>query len=450
MPTNEPEARPRKPFVVPDGLAARQLASSAIFAVLDQRRSFDEAFQRAADAAKLAPRDRAFARAIATTVLRRRGEINAVLSRFLEKPIAAKEGKLEAILLSAGAQLLFLKTPPHAAISLAVDQCRADPATGRFAKLTNAVLRRVSEQGEEILAALDPAELNIPAWLLTRWRAAYGADTARRIAEASLQEPPLDLTVKGDFPEWAGKLGGIILPTGSVRLTEAGRIEDIPGYDDGAWWVQDAAAALPAKILGDVRGLDIADLCAAPGGKTAQLASAGANVVAVELSPARAARLTSNLSRLKLTVETAISNVITWAPGKLFDAVLLDAPCTATGTIRRHPDILYLKRAEDVASLAQSQAKMLDATARLVKPGGRLVYCTCSLEHDEGAAQISRFLADHRDFTRLPIDIAAIAGESGWLTADGDLRTLPCYFAELRPGQQGMDGFFVSLLRRAP
>ncbi len=448
--SNEPEVRQRKPFIAPDGLPARQLAASAIFAVLDQRRSFDDSFQRAADAAKLAPRDRAFARAIATTVLRRRGEIKAVLATFLEKPIAAKEGKLEAILLSAGAQLLFLKTPPHAAISLAVDQCRADPSTGRFAKLTNAVLRRVSEQGEEILAGLDAVELNIPDWLMARWRAAYGADAARQIAEASLLEPPLDLSVAGDAAEWADKLGGIVLSTGSVRLTEAGRIEDIAGYDDGAWWVQDAAATLPARILGDVKGLDIADLCAAPGGKTAQLASAGANVVAVELSPARAARLTSNLARLKLPVETVVSNIMNWAPGRLFDAVLLDAPCTATGTIRRHPDILYLKRPEDVASLAQSQAKMLEAAAKLVKPGGRLLYCTCSLEDDEGAGQMARFLNENRDFTRIPIDIAAVGGESGWLTADGDLRTLPSYFSGLRPGQQGMDGFFVSLLGRAP
>ena len=443
-------------MIAPDGLAARQLAASAIFAVLDQRRSFDDAFQRAADAAKLPSRDRAFARAIATTVLRRRGEIKSVLSKFLEKPLPAKEGKLEAILLSAAAQLLFLKTPPHAAISLAVDQCRTDPSTGRFAKLTNAVLRRVSEQGEEILTTLDAVELNIPEWLMARWRDAYGDDIARQIAEASLQEPPLDLTVKGgDAAEWAETLGGIVLSTGSVRLTEAGRIEDIAGYEQGEWWVQDAAATLPARILGQVKGLDIADLCAAPGGKTAQLASAGANVVAVELSPARAARLTSNLTRLKLPVETVISNVNTWAPGRLFDAVLLDAPCTATGTIRRHPDVLYLKRAEDVASLAQSQSKMLDAAAKLVKPGGRLVYCTCSLEDDEGAGQIAAFLASHTDFKRMPIDIVTAGGESGWLTAAGDLRTLPSYFSALsfgalRPGQQGMDGFFVSLLARAP
>ena len=448
--SNAPEARSGQTAIPADGLAARHLAATALFAVLEQRRSFDDAFQRSADTAKLAPRDRAFARAIATTVLRRRGEIRAVLSKFLERPLPTKEGLLEAILLSAGAQLLFLKTPPHAAISLAVDQCRASYSTRRFDKLANAVLRRVSEQGEEILAGLDAAELNIPAWLMARWRTAYGNDTARAIAEASLQEPPLDLSVKTDPALWAEKLGGTVLPTGSVRLTDAGRIEDIAGYEEGAWWVQDAAATLPAKILGDVKGLDIADLCAAPGGKTAQLASVGANVVAVELSPARAARLNSNLARLKLPVETVISNVNTWAPARLFDAVLLDAPCTATGTIRRHPDILYLKRAEDVASLAQSQTKMLDAAARLVKPGGRLVYCTCSLEDDEGAGQIASFLGGHSEFKRMPIDRGSVGGESGWLTADGDLRTLPSYFGDLRPGQQGMDGFFVSLLARAP
>lgn len=440
---------PQRAATPPSGLAARDLAVSAIYSVIVDRRAFDDAFARAAETRPMAPRDRAFARAIASAALRRHGELKAVITRFLQKPLPERQGRLDAILLSAAAQLLILKSPPHAAISLAVDQCHNDTSAQRFAKLVNAVLRRVSVEGEAIVAGLDLAALNVPSWLYRRWQGAYGAEDARRIALASMEEPALDLTVKADPARWAGALGGIVLPTGSVRLADAGRIEELAGFAEGEWWVQDAAAALPVKLLGDVAGQAVLDVCAAPGGKTAQLATAGARVTALDKSAGRLKRLLSNLERLQLSVETAVGDAATYAPSRAFDAILVDAPCTATGTIRRHPDILHLKRPEDVASLAAVQARILARSADLLRPGGRLVYCTCSLEADEGPKQIAAFLSAQPRFRRLPV----VAGEAGidptWLTDAGDVRTLPFHVDELAEGLRGLDGFYIARLEKS-
>lgn len=436
----------------PAGLAARDVAASALFSVFVERRAFDDAFAKAAESRRLQPRDRAFARLLAVTSMRQRGALNAVISQFLQKPLPENQGRLEPILLCAAAQLLILKTPPHAAISLAVDQCRVDSAAKRFDKLANAVLRKVATDGHQIFAALDSARLNVPGWLMARWRAAYGEDRAHEIARASLCEPPLDITVKSDAAGWATKLGGELLPTGTVRLRDAGRVEELEDYQSGDWWIQDAAAALPAKLFGRLDGCDVADLCAAPGGKTAQLIMLGANVTAVDKSPGRLKRLAANLSRLGLAADVAVADAATYDPGRQFDAVLVDAPCSATGTIRRHPDIMYLKRPEDVPALAALQANVLVRAAALVKPGGTIVFCTCSLEPEEGAAQIGQFLAKHAGFSRRPILPEDLAGEVGsgseladWITQDGDLRTLPCHL----PAQGGLDGFFAARLIRS-
>lgn len=433
------------------GLAARQLAVVLISAVLNERRALDEALAISLSSrsfATLEARDRAFARAIAAAVLRRHGELSTVVQSYLDKAVPKDSGRLTSILLAGAAQLLLLDTPAHAAISLAVDQCRLDRDARRFDKLTNAVLRRVSESGSGKLAALDAATLNVPAWMLQRWRQTYGAETARAIALASLREAALDVSVTSDAA--AAGLGGVRLPTGSVRISDHGRIEDLPGYADGTWWVQDAAAALPARLFGDVSGRAVADLCAAPGGKTAELAAQGAHVTAVEISKARLQRIRVNLQRLKLEADLVNADATAWAPGTTFDAVLLDAPCTATGTIRRHPDILHLKREADVAQLADLQARLLAHAATLVKRGGTLVYCTCSLEPEEGVAPIARFLAAHPDFTRVPV----AAGEAGiaaeWISPEGDLRTLPTHMAMESPELSGMDGFYAARLARAP
>lgn len=436
------------PVRAPAGLTARDVAVSALFSVFVEKRAFEDVFNKAAEARDLESRDRGFARLIAATVLRHHGELRAVIGNCLEKPLPERQGRLEQILLAGAAQLLFLDTPPHAAISLAVDQCRADSAAKRFASLTNAVLRRVAREGRDHLATLDAVTLNIPPWLMARWQAAYGNETARAIASASLSEAALDLTVKSDPKEWAERLGGIALKSGSVRIKSAGRVEDLDGYEAGVWWVQDASASLPAKLLGDIAGKDVADLCAAPGGKTAQLAAAGARVTAIDKSPGRLNRLKENLARLGLDAETFVADAADFAPGRTFDAILIDAPCTATGTIRRHPDILILKRDEDVAALAALQARILDGAAASLKPGGTLVYCTCSLEPEEGSAQIAAFLKAHPDFRRSTIDATALGLDPAWISPEGDLRTLPSHLSELPDGMTGMDGFFAAKLTR--
>ena len=435
----------------PPGYEPRAAAVRVVAEVLQNGRSLDEALERAfaaPGAAGIEPRDRAFARLMAVTALRRLGELDAVLKSFLDKPLPAKQGLLWPILLCAGAQLLCLETPPHAAISLAVDQARADNGARRFDRLVNALLRRVATQGAERLAALDGVRLNTPEWLMTRWERTYGADQARAIAAACGREAALDLSVKANAPHWAGRLGGVVLATGSVRIKSHGRIEELDGYSEGAWWVQDAAAALPGRLLGNVAGLAVADLCAAPGGKTAELAAAGATVTAVDVSKARLVRLEQNLARLALSAEVTAADVTTWAPGRLFDGVLLDAPCTATGTIRRHPDIWRLKRAADVAQLADLQGRMLDNASRLVAQGGRLVYCSCSLEPEEGIDHISRFLAANPQFQREPVSASEIGGLGEAISADGDLRTLPTHLQLDDQALSGLDGFFASRLRR--
>lgn len=449
--SSRPPPPKRPPPKRPQGFAARQVAVACLAQVLDRGRALDDAFEAAVVEQRdepLEPRDRGLARLIVMTVLRRKGELGTVVSSFLGKPLPADCGRLKSILLSAAAQLLVLETPPHAAISLAVDQTRADRGARRFDKLTNAVLRKVSTQGQAVLAGLDAARINMPQWLFSRWQAAYGEETARAVAAASLSEAALDISVKADVETWAERLGGIVLPTGSVRLNAHGRIEDLSGFADGAWWVQDAAAALPARLLGDVAGLDVVDLCAAPGGKTAQLAARGANVTAVDVSAERLKRVSENLTRLGLKADVVAADAAAWEPGRQFDAVLLDAPCTATGTIRRHPDIVHLKRDTDIAELAALQARLLEAASRLVKPGGVILYCTCSLEPEEGAEQVAKFLGEHKDFAREAIAPGECGIEASWLTEDGDLRTLPLHLVRAEPGLSGLDGFFAARLRR--
>jgi 16S rRNA (cytosine967-C5)-methyltransferase len=308
------------------------------------------------------------------------------------------------------------------------------------------LLRRTVREGAAIVSGGDAVRLDIPAWLYARWTKTYGEADAHRIAQASLTEASLDLSVKGDASIWAERLGADVLPTGTLRLAAGGRIEDLAGYADGAWWVQDAAASLPARLFGPVAGLAVADLCAAPGGKTAELAAAGADVTAVEHSSTRLARLRANLARLQLTANLVEADAASWAPGRTFDAVLLDAPCTATGTIRRHPDILRLKRPEDVGALAGLQAWLLDNAVRLLKPGGTLVYCTCSLEAEEGPDQIVRLLDGNPKLARVPIEAGVCGIAPEWLTPEGELRTLPFHLPNERPELSGLDGFYAARL----
>ena len=372
----------------PTGLATRKAAIDVVHAVLAERRPLDESLAYHTDKgslARLEPRDRAHARLIIATTLRRLGQIDAALSGFLAKGLPEERGKLREILQTAAAQLLFLEAAPHAVVSLAVSIAQRDAKARRYEKLVNAVLRRLSEQGAAIVAGQDAARLNTPDWLWESWSAAYGAETARRIAESHLHEAALDISVRSDPERWARELGGSLLSTGTVRRAADGRIEDLPGFAEGQWWVQDCAAALPVRLLGDVKGKRVLDLCAAPGGKTAQLAAAGAHVTALDISKVRLQRLGQNLNRLGLKAELVVADAAAWTAEEPFDAVILDAPCTATGTIRRHPDIPHLKQTGDVVKLAAVQQALLRHAATLVRVGGQIVFCTCSLQPEEGA-----------------------------------------------------------------
>jgi 16S rRNA (cytosine967-C5)-methyltransferase len=417
----------------------RRVALDVLDRVLGLARPFDETFAGHPGLTSLSARDRAFARLLLTTVLRRLGQIDALLDELLRTP--PKDERLRNILRLGAAQLLFLGTPAHAAVGETVSL-----AVGRhaFARgLVNAVLRRLSAEGTAHLAAQHAARLNTPEWLWQSWCAAHGEKRARAIAEAHLVEPPLDLTVK-DHPEvWAKRLEAEPLYANTLRRPAGGPIEELPGYREGAWWVQDAAAALPARLLGDVRERPVIDLCAAPGGKTAQLAAAGARVTAVELSERRAERLRANLQRLRLQAELVVADALEWRPDEPARFVLLDAPCTATGTIRRHPDIPWHKMPDEVARMAGLQEKLLGAAAEMLAPSGDLIYASCSLQPEEGPDLIARWLPEHPRLERSPIAADELGGLPVEVTGEGEVRTLPCHLV----GRGGMDGFFIARLR---
>ncbi|MCP4561676.1 MAG: methyltransferase domain-containing protein [Bosea sp.] len=429
------------------GLAARRLATTLIDEVLRAGTALDETFERMAQTAGLEPADAGLARAIATVAFRRLGTIRAVIDARLERGSPRKSGPFEPIMVAAAAQLLFLDVPDHASVDLAIRQLHEDARSSRYASLGNAVLRRLAREREAILADLDPLT-DTPDWLRESWTQTYGPEVAEAIAAAHAEEPPLDLTVKSDPAGWAAKLDGIVLPTGSVRLRGREAVTGLPGFAEGEWWVQDAAAALPARLLNVRPGERVADLCAAPGGKTVQLAQAGAEVVAVDRSGPRLRRLKANLERLGLSAEVVTADVAAFE-AEPFDAVLLDAPCSATGTIRRHPDVAWTKRPEDVDKLAALQARLLDQAARLTKPSGRLIYCTCSLERAEGEAQIEAFLARNTSFTRDQIKPEEIGDQADALTPQGELRTLPHQLAGETPRLSGWAGFYACRLIRS-
>ncbi len=436
------------------GLAVRRVAADIVEGVLNRHRALDEMLEgsdaRAATAAlaALSDRDRGLTRAIVAVVLRRLGTLRHLLGTFLEEGLPAQAPRVEIALLIGTAQILFLEVPDHAAVDLAVRLAREDRMALHFAGLINAVLRRVAREGKERIAALDAPVLDTPPWLMQRWIKNYGEATAHAIAAANGREPALDLTVKSDAETWAAKLDGRILPTGSVRTIVHGAVTALPGFDEGAWWVQDAAASIPARLLGNVAGQRVADLCAAPGGKTAQLVAAGAKVTAVDRAPARLRRLQENLTRLSLEAELVCADVAAWNPEQHFDAVLLDAPCTSTGTIRRHPDVPWLKRSADITSLAAAQRRLLDHAITLIRPGGTLVYCTCSLEPEEGADVVADLLAREPSVRRVPIKAAEVFGETDFINQDGDLRTLPCHFTDADSRFAGVDGFYAARLEK--
>jgi len=429
------------------GQASRAAALDLVQAGIERRGGFDEALGRA-PFNRLPVRDRAFARALASTTLRRLGLIDRLLAPRLQRtpPMLVMN-----LLRLGAAQLLYMDTPAHAAVSTTVEAAQAQRDSRPFKGLINAILRGLERD------RLDPAKASLfadvapatyaPEWLFNRWRAAFGEATAVAIAARIPEEPGTDLSLRdpGEAPDLALALEADILAGGSLRTQRRGDVTEWPGFEAGRWWVQDAAAAIPARLLDVQPGERVLDLCAAPGGKTLQLAAAGGVVTAVDRSASRLGRLTENLQRMGLSAEVVAADAADWSDARLFDAVLLDAPCTATGTFRRHPDVLWAAKATDLAKLATLQARLLDSAAQRVRPGGRLVYCVCSLEPEEGEAQMRTFLDRHPAFSLVRVEEGEGGAPARSLTFDGALRIHP----GLEAPAGGMDGFFAARFVRS-
>ncbi|CAN7190708.1 RsmB/NOP family class I SAM-dependent RNA methyltransferase [Mesorhizobium sp. LjNodule214] len=435
------------------GLAARKAAARLLAAVIDARTPLDGLTDHDNGHPQykaLDLRDRALVRAILVTALRYRMTIAGLLARRLEKPLPANATVLSHILHVAAAQILFLDIPDSAAVDLAVTHAKSDPRTLRFSGLVNGVLRTLARSKEAELAAALAATDEAPKWFSDRLKAAYGPEKTKQILAAHRHEAPVDFSVKSDPALWAERFGGIVLRTGTVRVEKlSASVPDLPGFADGAWWVQDAAASLPARLFGDVNGLRVADLCAAPGGKTAQLILAGAKVTAVDTSKNRLMRLAQNLERLGLSAKIVQADLLDYQPEELFDAVLLDAPCSSTGTARRHPDVPWTKTMADVEKLAGLQARLLARAVGLVKPGGRIVFSNCSLDPIEGEEFYRVFLAGTADIVDDPVQPGEFAGLDAFLTPQGTLRTTPADLVLETLGVSGLDGFFAARMRRA-
>ena len=427
-----------------DPVLSRRVALDMLVACLDKGQPLDDVLARHQGFAGLDPRDRAFVRLLLATTLRRLGEIDEVLGALIERPLDGANATGLQVLRLGAAQLLFLGTPPHAAVDTSV-RLVVDAGLPHLKGLANAVLRRVSRDGPALLGDRDPARLNTPQWLWQSWTESFGEQATRAIAAAHLIEAPLDLTPRSNADFWAGRLEGEVLPTGSIRRDGGGNVTELPGFAEGAWWVQDAAATLPVRLLGDISGKSVADLCAAPGGKTLQLAAAGAEVTAVDISARRMTRVGENLARAGLSARLVTADAGKWTTDETFDAILLDAPCSGTGTLRRHPDIAWLKDEEDVGRLTLTQDRLLVRAADLLKPGGTLVYVVCSLQDDEGPARIEALLARDKRLSRVPVQPAELPGIADAITPSGDVRTLPSMW----PERHGMDGFYISRLQKS-
>lgn len=444
-----PPSRFAVPAEVP-GLAARRIAADILDGVLHKHRTLDDQLDGAGahpGLKSLADRDRALMRRLVSTILSKLGTLGHLLSRLLDRGIPTDAPRAQSALLIGAAQILWMDVPDHAAVDLSVRLVQSDRRAAKYAGLVNAVLRRCAREAQGLIDEISTQTLDLPPWMLARWNAHYGEATAREMALALGHEPSLDLTVKSDAAQWASRLHGEVLPTGTVRTLLQGSVTMLPGFAEGQWWVQDAAAALPVRLFGDIKDKKVADLCAAPGGKTAQLALAGAQVTAVDRSPARVARLRENLTRLALQAETVVADAAEWpAEAASFDGILVDAPCTSTGTIRRHPDVAWLRQEGDIAALSALQKRLLLKATHLLKPGGTLVYCTCSLEPEEGEHAIAALLASESGLRRAPVEKSEVAGLDDIITADGDLRTLPSHLPNADPRLSGLDGFYAARL----
>ncbi|AKI02924.1 tRNA/rRNA cytosine-C5-methylase [Hoeflea sp. IMCC20628] len=433
------------------GLAARQAAARLLSAVTESKASLDGLLDPTGGNPAftgLGDQDRLLVRAILLSALRHLRVIDAFIDRLVDNPLPEGARALRQVLRVGAAQILYLDVPDRAAVDLAVSQADGDPRNRRFAGLVNALLRRMAREKDQLLPEISAATPDFPDWFESRLTQFYSDDAEAILA--ILSEPPaIDLTVKADAAGWAEKLGGVVLPTGSVRIARPeGPVSGLAGYDEGAWWVQDAAASLPVQMFSKLDGLEIVDLCAAPGGKTAQLALAGARVTACDQSGNRLERLRGNLERLGLDVKTQLCRAQDLIAPEGFDGVLLDAPCSSTGTVRRHPDIPYTKGPDDIRHLARVQRDLLDHSAGLVRPGGELVFSNCSLDPEEGEAMVAGFLADHPAWCIKPIDPDKWPGLEMAVTSTGAVRTHPAMLGHEDPRLAGLDGFYAVVLTR--
>lgn len=414
------------------GLGARRAAFRLLMAVLWQYRPLDGAINHAFKELK-DPSDRALAYSIASHTLRRLPDLDAAIDACTRRALPS-DARARLVLRMALVQFHILQTPPHAVIATSLPLVEGGPR-----RLVHGVLSRLMRENNPL-----PLTPLVPEPFASRWQAAYGEEASQAIAQAIGREPPLDLTIKvaQDTEAWAERLEGISLAPGCVRIGTRGAIDKLPGYEEGAWWAQDIAAQLPARLMRIEGGEQVADLCAAPGGKTMQLAAAGAHVTAVDSSEARLGRLRDNLSRTGLSAQIVCSDVLAWRPETLLDALLLDAPCSATGTVRRHPDVLHLKATRDLEPLLKIQADLLDYALTLLKPGGRMVYAVCSLEPEEGEQQIEALLKRRQDVTLDAVQLGEVSGLEAAVQPRGWVRTHP----GLLPDAGGCDGFFIARL----
>ncbi|MAM12995.1 MAG: MFS transporter [Rhizobiaceae bacterium] len=430
------------------GYAPRAAASKILAAVVDRKTPLDGMLDNEHGNGayrSLSVADQSLCRALVLTSLRHKPMLDAAITRLLERPLPSGARALAHVLTIAAAQILYLDIPDHSAVDIAVEQANADPRNRRFAGLVNAVLRRLSRRKDKTLAELE-AVSPIPDWFRERLVAVYGAEKAFAIGRAQLTPPSIDLSVKSDPEGWAEKLGGTVLATGTVRLDKpSGAVTAMEGFDTGEWWVQDAAAAIPARLFGDLSGKRVIDLCAAPGGKTAQLVLQGAEVTALERSKSRLKRLEQNLARLQLTAETVCADMMEYTPETLFDAALVDAPCSSTGTVRRHPDVLWTKDFSDIGKLAEVQYAMLARALSMVRPGGIVIFSNCSLDPLEGEENVARLLAERHDVERTNFAPATIGPLAHLLDREGAIRTTP---ADSIGGITGLDGFYAAAIRK--
>ncbi len=423
-----------------DPTAARHAALKLIHAVEEDGAMIDEAGLPFG----LIGEERARALSLARAVMRWRGPVDIVLARFMQRSV---KGPIEAVLRLGATEILALGEAPYGVVDSAVTIAKSRRKTAKMASLTNAVLRKVAAEGPAIWAELDIPHAATPSWFRKGIIRDWGVETAKKIMAAHMAPPSLDLTLKsGDAADWADRLGGVALPNGTIRIERAGRLSGMPGYDEGDWWVQDAAAAIPARLAGPGGGPDARralDICAAPGGKTMQLAAAGWDVTALDVSEARLETVQMNLDRTGLKAHLVVADALDWQAPEPFDLILLDAPCSATGTVRRHPELPHLRDEAGVAARLTLQRRLLERSWRMLKPGGTLIYCVCSLTKAEGEGQIDAFLEQNGDAVRDPIHRDSVS-DGRLVSSLGDLRTLPHNWGD----RGGMDGFFAARLKR--